>query len=250
MSTDSVLDDLRLDIRLTDAPHDRTSYVPPWATTMSMSPRQLLGSTTTMAPSFGPLGTPARLTSGASLARSPPVWADDTPSYALSLGAEPITRRDLHSALVHASCRSTTWGELAPPSLGRHPFHVGVTATEASAAVPTAGDDPRDDQHDHELTPAELAGFVAELVDARATIDFLKGRVSTLTSLLDRSANTAYECYDCADLRITLHSAEQSLASSAEPPPNAQMRGAVLSQPCRILTMSTPRPLRDQSVLS
>ena len=123
MSTDSVLDDLRLDIRLTDAPHDRTSYVPPWTATMSMSPRQLLGSTTTMAASFGPLGTPARLTSGASLARSPPVWADDTPSYALSLGAEPITRRDLrvHSALVRASCRSTTLGELAPPSLGRHP---------------------------------------------------------------------------------------------------------------------------------
>ena len=162
-----------------------------------------------------------------------------------------LTRRDLHSALVRASCRSITWEELALPSHGRHPFHVGVTATEASAAVPTAGaDDPRDDQHDHELTPAELAGFVAELVDARATIDFLKGRVSALTSLLDRSANTAYECYDCADLRITLHSAEQSLASSAEPPPSAQVRGAVLSQPCRILTMSTPRPLRDQSVLS
>ena len=60
-----------------------------------------------------------------------------------------------------------------------------VTRTAASAAVPTAGDDPHDDPHDHELTPAELAGFVAELVDARATIDFLKGRVSTLTSLLD-----------------------------------------------------------------
>ena len=88
-----------------------------------------------------------------------------------------------------------------------------VTRTDASAAVPTAGDDPQDDQHDHELTPAELAGFVAELVDARATIDFLKGRVSALTSLLDRSANTAY---DCADLRTELHSAEQFLASSAE----------------------------------
>ena len=159
MSTDSVLDDLRFDIRLTDAPHDRTSYVPPWATTMSMSPRQLLGSTTTMAPSFGPLGTPARLTSGASLARSPPVWADDTPSYALSLGAEPITRRDLHSALVHASCRSTTWGELAPPSLCRHPYRVGVAATDASAAVPGAGDDSHDDHDDHELTAAELAAF-------------------------------------------------------------------------------------------
>ena len=98
MSTDSFLDDLRLDIRLTDAPHDRTSYVPPWTTTMSMSPRQLLGSTTTMAPSFGPLGTPARLTSGARLIHSPPVWADDTPSLALSLGAETVTRRDLPSA--------------------------------------------------------------------------------------------------------------------------------------------------------
>ena len=91
-----------------------------------------------------------------------------------------------------------------------------VTRTDASAAVPTAGDDPQDDQHDHELTPAELAGFVVELVDARATIDFLTGRVSALTSLLDRSANTAYECHDCADLRAELHSNEQSLASSAE----------------------------------
>ena len=88
-----------------------------------------------------------------------------------------------------------------------------VTRTAASAAVPTAGDDPHDDPHDHELTPAELAGFVAELVDARATIDFLKGRVSTLTSLLDKSASTAY---DCADLHTELHSAEQLLASSAE----------------------------------
>ena len=119
MSTDSVLDDLRFDIRLTDAPHDRASYVPPWTTVIA--PSLFLDATTTLAPSFGPLGTPARLTSGASLARSPPVWADDTPSLALSLGAETVTRRDLHSALVRASCRSTTWGELAPPSLGRHP---------------------------------------------------------------------------------------------------------------------------------
>ena len=119
MSTDSVLDDLRFDIRLTDAPHDRTSYVPPWTTVIA--PSLFLDATTTLAPSFGPLGTPARLTSGASLARSPPVWADDTPSLTLSLGTEQIPRRDLHNALVHASCRSTTWGELAPPSLGRHP---------------------------------------------------------------------------------------------------------------------------------
>ena len=193
MSTDSVLDDLRLDIRLTDAPHDRTSYVPPWTTVITPS-LSLAATTTTKALSFGPLGTPARLTSGASLARSPPVWADDTPSLALSLGAETVTRRDLHRALVRASCRSTTWEELALPSHGRHPFHVGVTATEASAAVPTAGDDPQDDQHDHDLTPAELAGFVAELVDARATIAFLKGRVSTLTSLLDRSSHPLSCC--------------------------------------------------------
>ena len=120
MSTDSVLDDLRFDIRLTDAPHDRTSYVPPWTKVIAPS-LSLAATTTTKALSFGPLGTPARLTSGASLARSPSIWADDTPSMTLSLGTERITRRDLHSALVHASCRSTTWGELAPPSLGRHP---------------------------------------------------------------------------------------------------------------------------------
>jgi hypothetical protein len=121
MSTDSVLDDLRFGIRLTDAPHDRTSYVPPWTTVVAPS-LSLAATTATLAPSFGPLGTPARLTAGASLARSPPVWADDTPSIALSLGAEHYPRRDLHDALVHASCRSTTWGELAPPSLGRHPW--------------------------------------------------------------------------------------------------------------------------------
>ena len=88
-----------------------------------------------------------------------------------------------------------------------------VTRTDASAAVPTAGDDPQLDQDDPELTPTELTGFVAELFDARAEIEFLQGRVSTLTSLLDKSANTAY---DCADLRTELHSAEQFLASSAE----------------------------------
>ena len=131
MSTDSVLDDLRLDIRLTDAPHDRTSYVPPWTTTMSMSPRQLLGSTTTMAPSFGPLGTPARLTSGARLIHSPPVWVDGTPSTALPSGAY---KHDLQDALVQASCRSNTWEELAPPILGHHPFRSGVAAADASAA--------------------------------------------------------------------------------------------------------------------
>ena len=121
MSTDSVLEALRLDIRLTDAPHDRTSYVPPWTEVITPS-LSLAATTTTKALSFGPLGTPARLTSAASLARSPPVWADDTPSLTLSLGTEQIPRRDLHNALVHASCRSTTWEELAPPSLGRHPY--------------------------------------------------------------------------------------------------------------------------------
>ena len=222
MSTDSVLDALRLDIRLTDAPHDRTPYIPPWAT--NMAPSLSLGATTTLAPSFGPLGTPARLTSGASLARSPPVWADDTPSYALSLGAEPTTRRDLHSALVHASCRSTTWGELAPPSLCRHPYRVGVAATDASAAVPGAGDDSHDDPDDQDLTAAELAGFVAELCDARAATERtqaenerLKDRASMLNALLAKAVvDTGYECYDCGDLRAELHSAQQSLASGTE----------------------------------
>jgi len=189
-------------------------------------PEPVLGATTTLAPSFRPLGTPARLTSGARLIHSPPVWADDTPSTALSLGAEPVTRRDLHGALVHASCRSTNWGELAPPSLGRHPYRFGVAATDTSASVPGAGDDPHDDQEDQQLTAAELAGFVAELCDARAKTDEtqaendrLRDRVSMLTALLNKVrvvVDTAYECYDCADLRIELHSAQQSLASSTE----------------------------------
>jgi hypothetical protein len=55
MSTDSALDDLRSDIRLTDAPQDRTSYVIPWATTTA--PSLSLDATTTKA-----LDTPARLT--------------------------------------------------------------------------------------------------------------------------------------------------------------------------------------------
>ena len=161
MSTDSVLDDLRFDIRLTDAPHDRTSYVPPWTTTMSMSPRQLLGSTTTMAPSFGPLGTPARLTSGARLIHSPPVWVDGTPSTALPSGAY---KHDLQDALVQASCRSNTWEELAPPILGHHPFRSGVAAADASAANDAEDDDFLG------LSAEELAAFVAELNDARATV--------------------------------------------------------------------------------
>ena len=229
MSTDSVLDALRFDIRLTDAPHDRTSYVPPWTTVIA--PSLFLDATTTLAPSFGPLGTPARLTSGARLIHSPPVWADDTPSR-LSLGAEPFPRRDLLRALVHASCRSTTWGDLAPPSLGRHPYcRVGVAATDAAAALPGAGDDSHDDLADQDLTADEFAGFVAELCDARAENGRLKDqngrlqdqngrledRVSMLTTMLDKAVvDTAYECYDCTGLRAELHSAQQSLASGAE----------------------------------
>ena len=121
MSTDSVLDDLRFDIRLTDAPRDRTSYVPPW--TKVIAPSLFLDATTTLAPSFGPLGTPARLTSGARLIHSPPVWVDGTPSTALPSGAY---KHDLQDALVQASCRSNTWEELAPPILGRHPFRSSV----------------------------------------------------------------------------------------------------------------------------
>ena len=138
MSSDSVLDDLRPGIRLTDAPQDRTSYVPPWTTVVAPS-LSLDATTATKALSFGPLGTPARLTSGASLARSPSIWADDTPSMTLSLGTERIPRRDLHSALVHASCRSNTWGELAPPSLDRHPLVVSAhRRTESSPLSPLA----------------------------------------------------------------------------------------------------------------
>ena len=122
MSTDSFLDDLRLDIRLTDAPHDRTSYVPPWTTVVAPS-LSLAATTATLAPSFGPLGTPARLTAGARLIHSPPVWVDGTPSTALPSGAY---KHDLQDALVQASCRSNTWEELAPPILGRHPFRSSV----------------------------------------------------------------------------------------------------------------------------
>jgi len=110
MSSDSVLDDLRSDIRLTDAPHDRTSNPP-------------LVTTTVLTPSCEPLDTPARLTSGARLIHSPPVWVDGTPSTALPSGAY---KHDLQDALVQASCRSNTWEELAPPILGRHPFRSSV----------------------------------------------------------------------------------------------------------------------------
>lgn len=122
MSSDSVLDDLRPGIRLTDAPQDRTSYVPPWTTVVAPS-LSLDATTATKALSFGPLGTPARLTSGARLIHSPPVWVDGTPSTALPSGAY---KHDLQDALVQASCRSNTWEELAPPILGRHPFRSSV----------------------------------------------------------------------------------------------------------------------------
>ena len=115
--------------------------------------------TTVLTPSCEPLDTPARLTSGARLIHSPPVWVDGTPSTALPSGAY---KHDLQDALVQASCRSNTWEELAPPILGHHPFRSGVAATDASAANDAEDDDLLG------LSAAELANFVAELEDARA----------------------------------------------------------------------------------
>ncbi len=79
---------------------------------------------------------------------------------------------------------------------------VGVavaTSTDASAAGP--GDDFHDDQPDQN-TADELAGFIAELCDARAETERaraengrlqdqnerLEDRVSMLTALLDKAA--------------------------------------------------------------
>lgn len=136
-------------LNLSDAPpHDRTSNPP-------------LETTTVLTPSCEPLGTPARLTSVARLIHSPPVWVDGTPSTALPSGAY---KHDLQDALVQASCRSNTWEELAPPILGHHPFRSGVAAADASAANDAEDDDFLG------LSAEELAAFVAELNDARATI--------------------------------------------------------------------------------
>ena len=112
MSTTMVPEALPSDIRLSNAPppHDRTSNPP-------------LVTTTVLTPSCEPLGIPARLTAGARLIHSPPVWVDGTPSTALPSGAY---KHDLQDALVQASCRSNTWEELAPPILGRHPFRFSV----------------------------------------------------------------------------------------------------------------------------
>ena len=114
-----------------------------------------------LTPSCEPLGTPARLTAGARLIHSPPVWVDGTPSTALPSGAY---KHDLQDALVQASCRSNTWEELAPPILGHHPFRSGVAAADASAANDAEDDDFLG------LSAEELAAFVAELNDARATV--------------------------------------------------------------------------------
>jgi len=111
MPTNMVPEALPSDIRLSEAPPpDRTSNPP-------------LETTTVLTPSCEPLGTPARLTSGARLIHSPPFWVDGTPSTALPSGAY---KHDLQDALVQASCRSNTWEELAPPILGRHPFRSSV----------------------------------------------------------------------------------------------------------------------------
>ena len=66
--------------------------------------------------------------------------------------------------LVQASCRSNTWEELAPPILGHHPFRSGVAAADASTANDAEDDDFLG------LSAEELAAFVAELNDARATV--------------------------------------------------------------------------------
>ena len=67
-----------------------------------------------------------------------------------------------------------------------------------------------------------------------------------LNALLDEAVvAAAYKHHDCKHLFAALHNS----------PPNAQVRGAVLGlpQPAMQTTMqhatSTPRPLRDQSVL-
>ena len=64
-----------------------------------------------------------------------------------------------------------------------------------------------------------------------------------LSALLNEAVvAAAYKHHDCKHLFAALHNS----------PPNAQVRGAALClpKPAKQHTLSTPRPSRDQSVLS
>jgi hypothetical protein len=114
---------------------------------------------------------------------------DDAPSTALSLDAEPATRCDLHDALVHASCLSHTWRELAPPILGRRTVSAWQLPTRPLPCMIRNSDESLELQ----VSPAELADFVAEQRETRAENERLQDRVSMSNALLGRTVvDTAY----------------------------------------------------------
>ena len=98
------------DIRLSEAPPpDRTSNPP-------------LETTTVLTPSCEPLGIPARLTSGASLARSPPIWVDAFAATATiwrNFSTSPTLPSSLHGpqSLLLIGCRTLLLEPNRPPTL-------------------------------------------------------------------------------------------------------------------------------------
>jgi len=97
---------------------------------------------------FAPLGNPARLNAGASLARSPSAWTDGTPSIrnvpdTPSGAVVQRTQHVLQDALVRAGCWSIPGGELVPPTMSRPSYPAYV----ADYHVPRAGD-PEQEEDD------------------------------------------------------------------------------------------------------
>ena len=119
-------------------------------------------------PFFEPLGTPARLNAGASLARSPSAWTDGTPSIrnvpdTPSGAAVQRTQHVLQDALVRAGCWSIPGGELVPPTMSR----PSCPADGADSQHSPAGEHEQYDD-DAEITAAEIARFLAELTERRS----------------------------------------------------------------------------------
>ena len=90
---------------------------------------------------FAPLGTPARLIAGASLARLPSAWTDGSPSIHVCVPAQPsgaavlsTPQHVLQDALVGASCWSIPRRELVPSTMSRPSCPADVADDQGSHA--------------------------------------------------------------------------------------------------------------------
>ena len=173
---------------------------------------------------FAPLGNPARLDAFAGLARPPSAWIDGTPSILpvpeLPSGAVvQSTQHVLHDAPVRASCWSYPGGELVPSTMSRPSCPADVADSQHSHA----GEHEQYDD-DADITPAEIAGLIAELTETRGLNERLQGRVAwqqgrieDLTRALETvKVDTGYICHDCAALRDELRQTQHALDEAAD----------------------------------